>query len=85
MTTKEKAKEILQYTFRRPRMYAASKEAMLQRVTVILEMCGIIEHQLYEDYVEKIGNNCNDIFEPFSVEWGESLISEALKLLEESE
>lgn len=65
-------------------MFAASKEGLLQRVVVILEMCGINGYRLYDDYVEITGNTYNDIFETFSSEWAESLIYDALKLLEES-
>lgn len=82
MTSLEKAKEILTYTSRHPRMYVTSKEALLARVSAILEMADIFDSQLYDRHVDMQGNMYRNLSDTYSLDWSKNVINDAFNLID---
>lgn len=80
---KEKAKMFLLELKIAPRMFATSKEALIMRVTTILEMTldDFDAHAFYNKHLEKKGTtyiNLNDLFDK---NWADAIIDDAITYL----
>jgi hypothetical protein len=83
MNVIEKAKELLDITRQAPRMFATSREAMMSRVSTILEMANI-NFAIQDFYKLHLGTNgCAYATwsEDVTDEWALIVIDDALKIL----
>lgn len=86
MTIKDKAEALLLGTRKAPRMYAASRESMMNRVATILEMASIefIVIDFYAKHLGTKGNAYATFSEEFQDDWAHQVIDDALLLLKEN-
>jgi len=78
---KDKAIQMLLDTLSRTKMYAYTKEALLMRASIILELVSddIDIHAFRLKHVK----NGEDLSKPYSDQWAKLLIVDALELLNE--
>jgi hypothetical protein len=76
----EKAEELLLRTRKTPKMFAATREAMMSRVTSILEMSDIMMDYsyFYEVHLGTQGAAYATITEPVTDDWAHTVIDDAL-------
>lgn len=77
------AERMLHNTRKFSRMYASTKEALLARVTAILDVCEVdySVQDFYSDHVETYGNAYVGLTEEFEDDWAHSVCDHALALL----
>ena len=80
---KEKAKEILIQTRESPKMYASIREALLSRVTSLLELAGVEfdPGAFYAKHSELYGNVILMLDKEVDDQWAKEVIDDAISLL----
>lgn len=83
MSAKEKAESLLVLTRKTPRMFASSRESMMNRVATILEMADVdfVVIDFYKKHLGTYGCAYLTWHEEFQDEWGHQVIDDALQLL----
>ena len=83
-TIKNLAIILLQNTKNHPKMYGSNKEALIMRVSTILEMIeeNFNIQNFYNKHLKVLGNSYVDLNEEVNDLWVEQMINDALFLIE---
>jgi len=82
-----RARKMLESTSQRSRMYASNREALLSRVSAILELVGVDNcgSSFYERHTSNRGSIPTDLAKDFDDAWAQSVTQDALHMLDEHE
>jgi len=80
---KNKAIDLLNITRKAPQMFCSNKEALLSRVTTILEMVDINFNviEFYKKHLTLTGNSLLGTKDNYPTEWGHKVIDDALEII----
>jgi hypothetical protein len=82
-----KAREVLDVTRKTPRMFASSRESMLNRVATVMEMIEVdfVPTDFYVKHLGAQGSSYKSWDDPVDDDWARVVIDDALGMISEKE